>query len=483
MVSDSLFLVCGLCSQVVDESMTIDDVSLRSFLIHMLSITNDDLPAKVCTDCFQGTAECKKFADRCGRAISKLKNTRLSDHMILGRSPRDKKQIESLEAEVEASSPVQNLDVSDFDSKKGPPPPRKAAKPGPASRKGPRAPDVSTDLIIDSPSGRRATRGAVIPDEPHAKSSKRPSRSSGAFENGHLEQLPGPRSSRKSGGGFEWERYPVTKSQFRSLAARRNQPKSVIAKVERALADQAYFSPTMSIDYRKRRQLATPVKTPARKAAPPPAKSRSAGPASRKRGRSSGGGMFGGSAADEEDPLALAAVPSAKKSRKSEPPARSSFGRVRKMRKGYAEAVDPFEAADEEDPLDVTPPRQRSPPVSKPKSKPQSAKAKAGTPGSKAKNKGPDYYYVDGAGKRAADPSNFDDVGSDEEEIFPSIGPYQCEICQQITHTKQEFVDHIKSNHKKVVDEEVLRSLEHDLKISRKKEMKASCHLRFRPQS
>ena len=69
--------------------------------------------------------------------------------------------------------------------------------------------------------------------------------------------------------------------------------------------------------------------------------------------------MFGGTADDEEDPLALAAVPSAKKSRKSEPPARSSFGRVRKPRKGYAEADDPFEAADEEDPLDVTPPRQR----------------------------------------------------------------------------------------------------------------------------
>ena len=33
--------------------------------------------------------------------------------------------------------------------------------------------------------------------------------------------------------------------------------------------------------------------------------------------------MFGGTADDEEDPLALAAVPSAKKSRKSEPPARS----------------------------------------------------------------------------------------------------------------------------------------------------------------
>ena len=98
-------------------------------------------------------------------------------------------------------------------------------------------------------------------------------------------------------------------------------------------------------------------------------------------------------------------------------------------------------------------------------------KAKAATPGGKSK-KEPDYYYVDGSGKRSK-PGDFDDVGSDEEEIFPSIGPYQCEICQEITHTKQEFVEHIKNNHRKVVDEEVLRSLEHDLKISKKKEMKA----------
>ena len=29
------------------------------------------------------------------------------------------------------------------------------------------------------------------------------------------------------------------------------------------------------------------------------------------------------------------------------------------------------------------------------------------------------------------------DVVSDDEEMFPSIGPYQCEICQNITDTKQ----------------------------------------------
>ena len=70
--------------------------------------------------------------------------------------------------------------------------------------------------------------------------------------------------------------------------------------------------------------------------------------------------MFDDDADEDQDPLA---VPVPKKSRRSlgsdDPPARSSFGRVRKMKKGYSEATDPFEAADEEDPLDVTPPRQR----------------------------------------------------------------------------------------------------------------------------
>jgi len=56
--------------------------------------------------------------------------------------------------------------------------------------------------------------------------------------------------------------------------------------------------------------------------------------------------------------------------------------------------------------------------------------------------------------------------------MFPSIGPYQCEICQNITNTKQEFVDHIKANHRDVVDEEVLDSLEKDLEKSRRKAAK-----------
>ena len=53
--------------------------------------------------------------------------------------------------------------------------------------------------------------------------------------------------------------------------------------------------------------------------------------------------------------------------------------------------------------------------------------------------------------------------------MFPSIGPYQCEICQNITQTKKEFVEHIKAKHRKIVDEEVLRSLEKDLQKSLRK--------------
>jgi len=59
----------------------------------------------------------------------------------------------------------------------------------------------------------------------------------------------------------------------------------------------------------------------------------------------------------------------------------------------------------------------------------------------------------------------------DNEEIFPSVGPYQCEICQKISHTKQEFVDHIKALHRDIVDSSVLRTLEADLRKRKKKGM------------
>ena len=63
-----------------------------------------------------------------------------------------------------------------------------------------------------------------------------------------------------------------------------------------------------------------------------------------------------------------------------------------------------------------------------------------------------------------------EDEEEDMEEVFPTIGPYQCEICQMITDTKAEFVGHIKAEHRNVVDEDVLRSLEADIRKSKKKQ-------------
>ena len=185
---DSMFLVCGLCSQVANESMTIDDTGLRTFLAHLFSITTDDLPAKTCTDCFPEMAECKKFADRCGRAIARLKNTQIADHMILGKTPKKEvKQAVTREVKEPEPVPEQKDDTTSSvatPAKKPPkspatPKPQTTPKPSPASKKEtkPRKPELPTDLILDSPSGRRATRGAAVTaEESPATTGRRASR-------------------------------------------------------------------------------------------------------------------------------------------------------------------------------------------------------------------------------------------------------------------------------------------------------------------
>ena len=319
---EGMFLVCGLCSQVANESMTIDDAGLRSFLVHMLSITNEDLPTKICTDCFPEMAECKKFADRCGRAIARLKNTQIADNMILGgKTPKkEKKEItaaasqevnaeQPAPAAAAAPSPVKN-DSSVTDAapppppaKKPPPPPK--PKPSPASKKQAAGKSqvsrLSTDLIIDSPSGRRATRGASTESPAAGRKATRgstPSLTPGKAKRGAVnkEETPaarhktprggevaaervakkrpstaprqdppapgsswdswkssdslGTRSWKSKGSAEEWERHPVTHFQFRSLTAKRNQPKVVITGVAKSLSDQALQSGNMSINYK-----------------------------------------------------------------------------------------------------------------------------------------------------------------------------------------------------------------------------------------
>ena len=71
-----------------------------------------------------------------------------------------------------------------------------------------------------------------------------------------------------------------------------------------------------------------------------------------------------------------------------------------------------------------------------------------------------------------------DSIDSDEEEAFPPEGPFQCEICQNISEVKVDFVKHIKGKHSDDVDDSVVESLERDLRIRRKKERKVRATLK-----
>jgi len=57
----------------------------------------------------------------------------------------------------------------------------------------------------------------------------------------------------------------------------------------------------------------------------------------------------------------------------------------------------------------------------------------------------------------------------DEEEQFPESGPYQCELCNEIFETKEDFLICVKTNHAEEVDAEVIDALERDVKIRKAK--------------
>ena len=70
--------------------------------------------------------------------------------------------------------------------------------------------------------------------------------------------------------------------------------------------------------------------------------------------------------------------------------------------------------------------------------------------------------------------NEYECLSDDSDEVFPTEGPYLCQICQVIKDTKLEFLEHIKAKHKGFVDEEVLKSLESDVRKSRKKSVAKS---------
>ena len=52
-----------------------------------------------------------------------------------------------------------------------------------------------------------------------------------------------------------------------------------------------------------------------------------------------------------------------------------------------------------------------------------------------------------------------------EENNFPFVGPYMCEICRTFVKTNREFVRHVQENHHNELDEDVLKIMQSQLTI------------------
>ena len=63
------------------------------------------------------------------------------------------------------------------------------------------------------------------------------------------------------------------------------------------------------------------------------------------------------------------------------------------------------------------------------------------------------------------------------------MGPFQCEICEDVFPSKQLFVDHIRTEHRNIIDLVVLRSLQLDLKKRKEKVMSAEAVKKQRRKS
>uniref|UniRef100_A0A0K2T316 ZAD domain-containing protein n=1 Tax=Lepeophtheirus salmonis TaxID=72036 RepID=A0A0K2T316_LEPSM len=285
-ISGEAFKVCGLCSQLVDTSVDIDEI-LIDFLSQFLSITPDNFPPKICTDCFSSATEAKRFKEHCIKAIHKIKKTRLCTSVILGKDTVGTSRMIS-------------------PSRKSEPPPRNSY-------------------------------GILSPR-------------SNNFEKSSLEELQ--------------VQIPYT---------------------ERNEADKKFEEDGCS--YLKKK-----------------------------------------SEKNHSNTSSSISSPSKRQEPNSPSPKSSNSNRKRPSRIIHRT---------ERTTSNYPPPKKKS-------------KGGQGQTPTKA--------------RPSSLNSSKDSTELDTAEVFPSIGPYQCEICQKITDTKQEFVQHIKELHRSVVDEEVLESLEQDLK-------------------
>ena len=403
------FKVCGLCSQLVDESVEIT-TSLRSFLCEFLQLLDHKLPAKICLECYQKATDCRNFKERCDKAIFKLNKHSIYSAMILGgsateiakatgRSVQEDKKLMEEEKRTRVildSSSEMDVDV----------PIQPVKKPGPASRKSgpasktpkarPRGMATPPPEILDGPRSTRSASSFAAATPATSLRSKGP--------------LPTPRAQRHSFSSPSKPASAPRRTKGRP-GIKSHEARVIISKRDFSLAEKAL-----------------------KKFGPPP-------PEDRKRKSTIGN-----------------VTPPEKRRKQVE----TASGRVVKSSRPRSFVFDDFTEVSDDDEAKSDGPvvvARKSVPKPAPRAKPAPKSAsKKPVPASKKKP----------VKVEPAEPVVEED--DDLEEIFPTIGPYQCEICQKITDTKQDFVDHIKKYHLNVVDEEVLKSLESDL---RKNKIKA----------
>ena len=84
------FKICGLCSQLVDESVVISG-NLREFLCVYLDISDDILPTRCCVECFKSSNECLRFKNACIKSMGKIQKKN-AQNQVLG-SKQDVKPV------------------------------------------------------------------------------------------------------------------------------------------------------------------------------------------------------------------------------------------------------------------------------------------------------------------------------------------------------------------------------------------------------
>ena len=391
------FKICGLCSQLVDESVLIN-ASLKAFLLELLNVNESSLPEKTCLECYKSAIECRRFKEACQKSISKLEQKKVSDAMILGKS----------------KSPVS--------------PAKKTVPPQPSKKN-----KILESLGLDPEQTEIDVKGGR-----HSRS---------APSTTPTPAVDVPKKSRGRPPGFSPKKTSAEGDKTKQKC------RVIIKKLDRKRADRQLEQLSIS-EVQKIIGKSTQTPKRGRPSTDLTATPTDTGPPA-KRGRKAAPEPTPPKSSIKQTPEAPTREKKAQnKSNSTATPtgaSRSSFGRVRSTpnKSGYVYGDD---MNDSTEPIDVEP----TPP-------PPSAAAKKGQQLPKAK-KGPKPKPVVEEEVVEVEPED-----EDMEEVFPTIGPYQCEICQIITDTKVEFVEHIEGKHSDVVDEEVLLSLKSDIRKSKKK--------------